>query len=206
MIEQEPIIVQNDKQIKPLGILITGKRYSGKDTFAEYLNQKLLDLNISSVIRSTAYNLKRLFCQNLGLDLEKFIYDRDYKEKYRQELSKFVMGLSQRTNIDNFTESLQKDLKTHDVIIISDLRSLFDQDELKELFPCVITIKISASDATREARGLTFNAYDDSGFESEIDLISFDREIQNNGSLDDLSLQANNLAREIKSCCQFNIL
>lgn len=185
-------------QINPALILISGKRYSGKDTLAGFLNEALHNVNRKSVVRSTALLLKTRFCQQYALDLNRLLNDRVYKEQYRNQLTKFSANQTQEGNIKLFIESLNPNLEANDFVIISDWRTKFDLEALRQNFK-VFTVRVSASDAVRATRGHEESEYDSSTFESELDNESFDFYVTNEGSLEELRLEASILMKEIIS-------
>jgi phosphomevalonate kinase len=191
-----PIISQNEANFKAVGVLVTGKRYAGKDTFCALLQEDLANRGITSVIRSTAYQLKQRFCTEFSLDLDAFIHDRMYKETHRLEFANYVQTQSQAENFKNFISEIKSDLDMMQVIIISDLRNVFDQKQFSWIFPAFLTIKINATDEVRESRGLIRNEYDKTEFETEIPQILVDEEVFNNGTIANLSL---NVTRIVKS-------
>jgi phosphomevalonate kinase len=199
MPEREPIVSQTQDNFKPYGVFFTGKRFTGKDTAARLLHDDLIQNGILSVIKSTALNLKVRFCEANDLNLDKFLFDRDYKERYRKKLSEFVSCQSTEKNIQDFIESIKIDLATIQVLIVSDLRNNVDQEQLSRIFPVLLTIKISASDETRLSRGYTPSAYDDSVFETQIEQIVCDLDIPNNGTIFELSKKLEPISEKIQN-------
>ncbi len=61
---------------KPKLILVSGKRYSGKDTSTNLLSHALENKGYNICILSTALSFKTQFCLEHGLDLNKFLNDR----------------------------------------------------------------------------------------------------------------------------------
>lgn len=183
---------------KPVLILISGKRYSGKDVLAASIDNELCQLGFRVVIRSTALSLKTRFCKEYGLDLASFLNDRAYKESYRDRLTKFTLNHSQEENIKSFIESLDPDLNTNDFIILSDLRTKLDTKAIRSKFKA-LTIRVSADDKVRTARGYKESQYDTSLFETDLDNENFDFYITNESSLEELNKKARLLAEEIAS-------
>jgi phosphomevalonate kinase len=197
MVERDPIVSQNELSFNSVGVLITGKRFAGKDTFALALHRNLSQNYITSAIKQTAQFLKERFCRLNNLDLDLFLTDRNYKEKYRQQLTDFVLVNPPEENMDKFIESLRDNLKLTQVTIISDIRNILDKNKLSEVFPNALTIRITTSDENRVARGFQHGAYDESVFETAIDLIPADILIINNNSLAELQLDAKFISRTI---------
>ncbi|MBA3733072.1 hypothetical protein H0W91_01715 [Patescibacteria group bacterium] len=168
-------------------ILIAGKRYSGKDTFAILLKDLLIEKGCRVDLVSTAQHLKTEYCMERNLDLGKFLNDRLYKESYREDFSKYVLEHSEEENFQIFLNELENKLEL-DFVIISDVRSKYDLIELKSRFDC-FSICIKSSDEEKIKRGWLKSKYDDSHFENQLDKNLFDLVVENNSSILDLKLK-----------------
>lgn len=181
------ILILMKKSIKPKLILISGRRYSGKDTLANILRDILKSRGYEAEIASTSVMLKTKFCQEKGLNLDKFLNDRSYKELYRDEFSSYVLQTPQRVNLDAFLNSLNH--KNKDFIIISDIRSKYDLEKLRDMFK-TLAIWVESNNRERSKRGWIKSKYDDSEFENQLDPKLFDYIIENNNSVLDLEINA----------------
>jgi phosphomevalonate kinase len=166
-------------------IVISGKRFSGKDTFATMLSHSLDTAGVRNVIRKTSYALKEEFCKNNAISLYKLESEREYKEKYRKQLTEFVVTKSKKENMILFTDMLYKDSLFYDCVIVSDIRTVFDLRWLRQHFK-LISIRINANDDVRAERGYVPSDYDLSVLENELDYETFDYSINNNGSVGEL--------------------
>ena len=188
MNERQPIILHLQSKDKPVGILISGTRYSGKDTVAASLSSELSERQIHHTIRSTALELKRKFCRIRNLDEDAFLNDREYKERHRSEFSAWVQTQSQEDNLRSFLQTIRNDFLLMQAVIISDLRNLKDFNEFSFVFPAFVSLRINASEESRNQRGYVSSAYDQTEFETEIQDIPIDVLFQNDGSLEDVTV------------------
>ena len=191
---------------KPKGILfaISGKRYSGKDFFSSLLENEIKAYNTifnTETIR-LADELKKLFAMNFGLDLQKLISDRVYKESKREEMTRFYKETSQNDHliwcrkileIMKGEKTTENDPKVN-VFILSDLRHKFElnffQEALKSLGFAMVFIRLEVSEITKEKRGWKFIKEIDENI-TEIDLddgVSWDFLLKNEESGQDFLL------------------
>jgi len=169
-------------------ILISGKRYYGKSTLSKLINEELIKKDIKSSIMSTSRLLKEKFCKINKLNLEKFMNNRKYKERYRLELTRFVTKFSKQHNLKEFIKRLKSSLKEFDIIIIDDLRTKYDFNILKQFKS--VTIRINADEQILKNRGHKNGNYDKLTIEKELDNAKFDFIINNNNSLASLREEA----------------
>jgi phosphomevalonate kinase len=186
MDERQPIIIHLSDKDKLMGIGISGRRYTGKDTFASFLNSRLKQSGILSTQKSTALALKIRFCQLEGLDEQRFLNDRGYKELYRNKFSAWVQTQSQAENFHQFMHSVAADFLLAQVIIISDLRSNYDYGQFSYVFPVFLSIRLTSSEEVRKSRGFVPSAYDNTAFEKGIESIPYDYIFKNEGTQGEL--------------------
>ncbi len=178
-------------------ILVSGKRYAGKDTFAVLLTEACRQRHMRVVIRKTADRLKKEFCRLYALDSDRFLSEREYKEKYREAFAEFTSGFRREENAKKFLASIASDLREQDVIIVSDVRTKYDLFALRKRSSTTLTVRINASEQTRMKRGLIPSHYDTLSFETELDEEKFDYTIENDGSVAALEEMATSLCFQI---------
>ena len=79
-------------------VLVSGKRFAGKDTFCnELLNvinkQEYYSNHFNCTDYSMADQMKRVYCDKTGANLHKMLTDRNYKEEYRADMTKMYHKL-----------------------------------------------------------------------------------------------------------------
>lgn len=173
----------------PFYILISGKRCSGKDTFALQL-QELLP---SSTIFGLAHTLKYLYAQqttpeNVEGTYLRLVNDYAFKQQHRHQLIDLAKQMKKEHGDDIWVRRHQSHPKTQEgIVIIPDVRV---HCEIKPFTrENSIKIRISTSDSVRKDRGWNYlPSIDDDILETDLDtsLHLFDRVIENNGTPDEL--------------------
>lgn len=142
-------------------ILLSGKRFSGKDTIAAKLP------NLTRV--SIADTMKKEFMKlHPTIDL----FDREQKEAHRSDLMKFThqYPLSHWIKLTPY----------QDRCIVTDIRTHEEIQFLKSKFQDVKVVRISVGDSAREKRGWKYDPkYDDTYLETELDNYEFDLVVKN---------------------------
>jgi phosphomevalonate kinase len=176
-------------------ILISGKRYAGKDAFAGLLKEELEKLGKSAEIQSTARMIKEEFCRLHGFDIERFETDRAYKERHRDLLTEFVSTRSAEQNMEAFLKRVASSPEGRDFIIVPDLRTAHDLYALRPHSAAII--RVATTDKAREARGWKRSSYDDSPSETELDREEFDFVVPNNEGFEQLRAFAQAIVRQL---------
>ena len=161
-------------------ICISGKRCAGKDYFANLLKKKYEDNQVYRL----ADEVKRKYAAINDKDFNRLLYDRQYKEQYRQGV--IDLGTKERAN-DSFVwcKKLDEQIRNDGTsgAIIADVRYPNEMEYFKEKYN-VITIRIVADDATRKSRGWEKNPdIDDS--ETEVLLDNYEHDFIINNSRDE---------------------
>lgn len=135
-------------------ILISGKRYSGKDYQADILLSKFKDAKKFAF----ADELKRYCAQKYQLDFNCLKYDNTYKETHRLCLIETAQHISREIGSTHWANMLGRLLQTYDdnlVAVISDWRFPHEYQVLQSFFPeaAFLKLRIEANDETRKARG-----------------------------------------------------
>lgn len=141
-------------------VMLSGKRFSGKDFMKVYITQVFNDHQIKHKFIALADECKRLFALTFGHDFSRLLIDREYKEGLRQEMTKFY---TEKVNNDKdyFKKEVFKQIISDTekcIYIVTDLRH---SDEL-EFFNAeksfdIITLRISATDESKKSRGWIYN-------------------------------------------------
>lgn len=180
-------------EYKAVGVLVTGKRGSGKTTFADHLAEELDHHVIPFVVRSTSELQKRAFCayKNWG-DPEtiRFLTNWQVKDSHRDEFTAFVLQTSVEDNYRRMASVLTQDVSVNQVVIVPDVRSMYDMQHLPELFFSVQTVRVTAKPQTREQRGVQLGLYDLTSFETALDAFPVDVTVPNDGTVFDLNAYA----------------
>uniref|UniRef100_A0A182JMP7 Phosphomevalonate kinase n=1 Tax=Anopheles atroparvus TaxID=41427 RepID=A0A182JMP7_ANOAO len=155
-----------------LVILLSGKRKSGKDYFAEALHNKL-GSDRAQVIR-IAEPIKRHWADGMGLDLTELLSNSEYKEGYRRQMIVWS-DARRREDYGVFCRAACTTIQ-RDICIVSDVRRKTDIRYFLEMFGSerVRTVRIEADEATRASRGWQFESGVDD-VQSECDLDDFNQ-------------------------------
>eukprot|EP01084_Bolivina_argentea_P109357 195473_1 len=147
-------------------LLLSGKRYSGKDYICDRIQRKLNDYSISYKRFNHGDQMKRIYCESSGANLNLMLTNRIYKEKHRNAMTKLYQQISSNDNNKFiFCQSIYNQIinKCHkkecQVIIIGDFRRIHEEQFYLKHFDSnkVLTIRINALDQTRMNRGWIFN-------------------------------------------------
>lgn len=164
-------------------ILLSGKRYSGKDTACKIL-KKIFGETSGSI--SFADVAKSLYCEANGI--ENNFHEREFKELHRHPLISFCKLTKRICGEDVFANEVfaikNPALK---VLIITDLRFEIEIETLKKQNSPYLIIRIYSDDENRRRRGWVYDPeIDDSVSECELDDHDFDIIIDNNSSEENL--------------------
>lgn len=181
-------------------LLISGKRCSGKDIVANILVGKLLERgNISSSeIRHFAYYPKLDYSNMSGANLNRLLNDRDYKELHRPGILK-VANEKRDIYPEVWANMLYDDINSK-IVIVPDHRFkpeyeyLKDKDNLR-----VLRLRIETDEKVRSDRGWIYNSdIDEHASEIDLDNEPMDYMIENNDSIDELTIKLNKVVDDIK--------
>eukprot|EP01083_Nonionella_stella_P155021 500217_1 len=145
-------------------VLVSGKRYSGKDYVCTRIERRLEAHSVNHKRFNHADQMKRIYCNSTGADLDLMLKDRSYKEKHRNAMTKLYERIT--SNLENkfmFCESIYDQITSritpYNVIIIGDVRRKYEIEFYYKHFDPkkVITIRINASNHSRMDRGWTFD-------------------------------------------------
>lgn len=173
---------------KPLVILLSGKRFSGKSVASSLIKDMYINQNKSVKVTSFSYSLKKQFCENNNLSLNQFLTDHEYKDKYRTQLTEYY----DTTNPVTFTKYTENEIDKNefDVYVVDDLRSFeFQIDYL--LKNCsskwnMKFIRINSSDENKQKRGWVNTEYDKHLCETELDTYTeFDAIVNNDSDINE---------------------
>jgi len=183
-IETNKISAKNSTEIKfnnTVIILVSGKRYSGKDFFSNTI-KKLIELEGDLVCEITHFadEFKRMFCNHAKLDYERMLTDRDYKEIYRDEMTAYYHKIS-KENV-TFCKPLANRIKKEvmmgftkkKIFIIADLRNSIEIECFKSLrrevsLIKILLIRVHITDEVRAQRGWVLSKIDSDPTETNLD-------------------------------------
>lgn len=185
----------------PTIILVSGHRYSGKDTVSDFLTEILRTRGLH--IRRTAFaaELKREYArQHPGVDVHRLFTDSAYKEQHRRGLIEFG-AVERAKNVHVWVDKVLDSITlADDVVIISDCRFTDEVARVKFRYSNNVLLRVWANDEARMQRGWQFDPTIDND-RSETDLAqqcSFCTwYIPNSGTLPELKTLTDSLARDI---------
>jgi phosphomevalonate kinase len=175
-------------------VLVSGKRYAGKDTVADALARVLG----SDVTRASfAHAVKSDVAQQYGLSLERLLTDAAYKEHHRALLISHATDMRARDR--SYWVRKAREGTRNPMTIVSDWRFPDEVDWFRSNEPRTMpfTVRVNASDETRCARGWVPGPVDVDPSECSLDGAAFDYEIDNNGSMAELEEAVRRLAATI---------
>ena len=155
---------------------MSGKRYAGKDTVANFMKRSFESRGRRCKLLSIADSCKIDFAKLNGLDADKMINDREYKELHRNDLTDYYRSvietdrLAYEKIIVNRINRL--DIDEHDYVVVRDVRLLSGLNCLLDGLDdhLVTRVRIECSDEDREKRGWKKTDYDYSFAETGLDL------------------------------------
>lgn len=158
-------------------VLVSGKRYAGKDYICDQAINYLTNLHKLNCIKISHSDInKQLYCEKVGADLNRMLLDRDYKESHRNKLIAFAQKQQQGNPLFLSELVLEKILNVItnnvDIVFISDFRRKMEQHFFEQRFGQnnIITLRINASNTSREARGWLYDHIKDTKYtECELD-------------------------------------
>lgn len=156
--------------------LLSGKRYAGKDTVANFMKRSFESRGRRCELLSIADSCKIDFAKLNGLDADKMINDREYKELHRNDLTDYYRSVIEHDRLAY--EKLVVDrinrlnVDEHDYVVVRDVRLLSGMNCLLNGLNDhhVTRVRIECSDENREKRGWKKTDYDYSFAETGLDL------------------------------------
>lgn len=177
-------------------LAISGKRFSGKDSFAALLVEEARQLGLALETYAFAGESKRLFVEQqqragVEVDLARLMSDRAYKETWRPLLTKFTVDAIAADPLVFCRAVVQRIEASGRPALITDLRLRLELDYLRPRAPLHV-VRLVRSDEARAASGWQRNP-DVDGHHTETELDDpklWDEVVQNEGSLEDLRAAA----------------
>lgn len=177
-------------------LAISGKRFSGKDTFAQQLQAHARTRGFALETHAFAAESKRLFAaqqsaRGVEVDLARLTSDRAYKEEWRPHLTRFTVDAIAADPLVFCREVARRiDASPHPALI-TDLRLRLELDHLRSRFALQV-LRLLRSDAQRAASGWVYKPEVD-GHHTETELDDpalWDQAIANEGTLAELGAKA----------------
>lgn len=157
-------------------ILLLGKRRSGKDTSAKIIQDYFKEkYNLTFFDKALACPLKVFVALQNGISLETL---EKNKYMYRSELIKTGTNLRKAFGDQFFCESLLQETFDGSSYIVTDIRNKMELNYFSEKVPS-ISIKLIRNEQVEENK-------DADNHEKEVDTLTADITIQNDGNIDDL--------------------
>ena len=153
-------------------VAISGKRCSGKTTFAEETKDLFVKRNTNVIILSIANKLKERFCKDNNYNYNKMMTNRDYKNKHRVELNEYSKKCKDMAGDDCWISYLVDQINQddeHHIFIIDDLRMQCEYQFLKNAFDNIVFIRIEVPDSVRTERGWVLSCIDSHITEIDLD-------------------------------------
>jgi phosphomevalonate kinase len=173
-------------------LCISGKRFSGKDTFAVQLAAAAQQRGFTLALFAFADESKRMFAASRPeVDLARLLDDRTYKEAWRPQLTQFTVDALARDPLVFVREVMARIEASPDRAVITDLRLRLELDHLRQVADPYV-VRLVRSDAKRAESGWVFDAAKDTHrTETELDDPALWNEaIPNDGTIEQLAASA----------------
>ena len=139
----------------------SGKRFSGKDTFAALLQQAAAARGVTLATYAFAAQCKELFVRSerargVEVDLERLTRDRAYKEAWRPQLTAFTVAsldADPQIFVRDVARAIEADPRPP---LITDLRLRLELDFLRPRFALTV-LRLQRSDEARARSGWVFD-------------------------------------------------
>nr|QFG73997.1 MAG: phosphomevalonate kinase [Megaviridae environmental sample] len=170
--------------MKPKVILLSGKRYVGKDYCAGDLADKLITIHKNTLIVSLADKVKQEYCELMNKDYWRLHQDRQYKEENRPAIVEYATTERAKDPLiwcKKLTTYIEKLSSFYEFFIISDIRYPNEINYFNSLYDAV-NVRIHADDITRTGRGYIKNPVDQDETEVSLDNFKFDIYVDNSNN------------------------
>lgn len=186
--------------MRPL-LCISGKRFSGKDTFAAFLRERARAAGVELDSYAFAAESKRMFVAaqkalGVDVDLDRLTADRAYKEEWRPKLTRFTVDSIQADPLVFCREVAKRIEASPRPALVTDLRLRLEVDYLAPKFALHV-VRLARSNEKRAESGWKYDAAaDEHHTETELDDPALWTEIvTNDGSAAELSAKAEKVIR-----------
>lgn len=146
-------------------IVLSGKRYAGKDALAAIIQQQYPKWIITPIAQAC----KAEYAENSGADLDRLMNDQAYKEIHRKGI---IQVADDRRREDSEYWIRLTLLRYQDCpgVIISDMRFMAEYEYIRTHYPTALFVRVVAEDETRVGRGWKYDpVIDDSPTETCFD-------------------------------------
>ena len=183
-------------------IALSGKRFAGKDTFADALVAKMSALGMSLPKGAFATECKQAFAederaQGHPVDVARLLSERAYKEQLRPALTAFTERALAKDPLV-FVRGVLARFESFGCGLISDLRLQLELDFLRQ-HTKLLSVRLERTDQHRAESGWRFTSgTDDHRTETELDNeTKWGLVLSNDGSLEEWKAQAEALAARV---------
>ena len=171
-------------------ILIGGKARSGKDTMAEIIMNELESTGKKVCRIQVGQYIKYYAMKYFGWDGREETKPRDLLNKLGTEIIR--EKIDPNFHVDRLIQDIKILSYFYDTFIVSDIRFPVEIEKTRETFSSVVSIKMN-----RESDELSANQKHHISETILDDYKGFDYYVDNNGSLEELSVCAKNILKEI---------
>ncbi len=141
-------------------LALSGKRFSGKDTFAAALVRHGLAIGVEVVPHAFAAESKRLLVARqaelgVAVDLERLTTDRSYKEQWRSKLTELTVAAIAADPLvfcRAVADRIDRQTKPHVVPLVTDVRLLLEVTHLRARFDLWL-VRIARGEEARARSG-----------------------------------------------------
>lgn len=182
-----------------LVLCISGKRFAGKDTLARLLVAAARERGIALHAYAFAGESKRMFAATRPeVDVARLVDDRDYKERWRPQLTQFTVDALAADPLVFVREVMRRIHVADGFPLITDLRLRLELDHLRKVAQPYV-LRVTRSDANRAVSGWTYDALKDTHY-TELQLDDpalWNEEIVNDGTEPELARRADEVITRV---------
>lgn len=160
----------------PYIVLVSGKRYSGKDLLCDTAITHLTNsYQLNCLKLSHSDIVKQRYCAENRADLARMLADRSYKEGYRNDLIQFAQEAQQRNPLilsEWVLDKIAMQPTKPDLVFIADFRRKMEEGFFVQQFGAeqLVTIRVNSTNENREKRGWRYDSVKDQRYtECELD-------------------------------------
>lgn len=178
-------------------LAISGKRYSGKDTFARDLGLAAQRRGLTLQTHAFAFESKRMFVEHerrehgAHVELDRLQDDRAYKEIWRPKLTELTTTSIARDPLVFCRAVADRIASEEATALVTDMRLRLEVEHFRSRFDLHL-VRLTRSDEERAKSGFVYDAKADTHYtETDLDDASlWDEVVTNDGSLDELAQKA----------------
>eukprot|EP00924_Labyrinthula_sp_SR-Ha-C_P013207 snap_masked-scaffold_12-processed-gene-12.51-mRNA-1 protein AED:0.41 eAED:0.41 QI:0/-1/0/1/-1/1/1/0/881 len=175
-------------------VMVSGKRYSGKDYVSSEIHKRLISMGFSNSEKfSISHAIKKEYCLQQGINYEEMLEKREIKEKHRENMVRYMKEKMEKDGRFFWDWKLWEETRGGSkLVIVTDARRPNDAEFFNKMTK-MVHVRVKASESVRKERGWLPNGVDKEDSECGLDNAKFDLTFSSEGGsntanlLDDLA-------------------